>query len=146
MKSEIKNPDRGEIMSLLRIDEEIGKEDYHKLLEMIDTTANLYVGFISRKIVCIWGLVPPTLLSNSAYLWLYTTERIKDHEFIFVRKSQIAVEEMLTMYDTVYGYTASNNHRAIKWLRWLGAEFEHSEGKMLNFTIRKKRTWQPRQY
>lgn len=101
-------------------------------------TTSLWTGFYNNVFVCVWGLIPPTLMSEQAYLWLYTTEAIKSHEFLFIRHSQIAVEEMLKEYPVITGITTVGLTQTIRWLRWLGATFGEPNGRALPFVIRKK--------
>lgn len=99
----------------------------------------LWEGSVDGELACMWGLIPPTLLSNRAYLWLYTTELIKDHQFLFVRHSQRVMEEMLKEYPIIIGHSSINADRSIRWLRWLGAEFgEPISNNLVPFIIRKK--------
>lgn len=102
------------------------------------TTDLFWVGLVDDNLVCVWGLIAPTLLSEQAYLWLYTSEAVKDHEFLFVRHSQRAVEEMLKLYSTIVGVSVASEERTIRWLKWLGAEFGIPENKNVPFAIRKK--------
>lgn len=95
-----------------------------------------WVGYEDDKVLCFLGIIPPTVLSDCAYLWLYTTEHLTEHVFIFVRYSQRIVQEMLSEFPTIVGHCEINNLRAQRWLRWLGAKFgEPIEGKALPFTI-----------
>lgn len=96
------------------------------------------VGYVDDKPACVWGLIPRTILSNQAYLWLLTTEIAAEHKFLLVRYSQLFVEQALQSYATLYGHVEAGNFRAKRWLRWLGAEFGESDGKKIDFTIRKK--------
>lgn len=101
-------------------------------------TTTMWAGFAAGKLVCVWGLISPTLLSDRAYLWLYTTEAISEHVFLFIRHSQIAVESMLQQYPTIVGHAIEGNSRAIRWLKWLGADFGPPDGRLIPFTIRGK--------
>src|SRR5437879_6377789 len=101
-------------------------------------TRHLWLGSVDGDIACIWGLIPPTLLSTQAYLWLYTTVLVKDHTFLFVRYSQRAVEEMLKEYPVIVGHCIVGNDQAVRWLKWLGAEFDVPDGKKIPFTILRK--------
>lgn len=103
----------------------------------LSLTTNLWVGQLDGEVVCSWGIIPPTLMSEQVYLWLYTTDNIVGHEFLFVRHSQRAVEEILKEYPTITGYTSVDLPKTIRWLKWLGAEFVEAEGKRLPFIIRK---------
>ena len=104
----------------------------------VSSAAQVYIGFIDGEITCFWGLVPPTLLSDHAYLWLYTTEGLAGHEFLFVRQSQVALQQMLKEWPIITGHVLAQNTKAIRWLRWLGAEFIPTEGAVIPFTIRRK--------
>lgn len=105
----------------------------------LTATTMTWSGCIDDKLICVWGLVPPTLLSDSAYLWLYHTENVKNHEFLFIRYSQRAVEEMLTLYPTIRGHVLADASKSIRWLKWLGAKLGEPDAKLIPFTIRSAR-------
>lgn len=101
-------------------------------------TTQMWAGFHNGKFTCAWGIIPPSLLSLQAYLWLYVTEDLKGHEFLFVRHSQVAIEQILNDYPTIVGHTHVSLTKAIRWLRWLGAEYGEPQGEYVPFIIRKK--------
>lgn len=103
---------------------------------MIST--KVWSGVVDGEVIAIWGVVPPTLLSSQAYLWLYHTEKIKDHQFVFIRRSQIAIKELLEEFDTIIGHVLVGNDDSIRWLKWLGARFLEPDGMKIPFVIRKK--------
>jgi len=86
-------------------------------------STQVWIGYEGDKVLCFLGLIPPTLLSDRAYLWLQTTEHLHSHLFIFIRYSQRLVAEMLEHYPVIVGHTEITNTKAIRWLRWLGATF-----------------------
>jgi hypothetical protein len=104
--------------------------DYCSLMSV-----SMWAGLIDGKLAAMWGLMPPTVLSNQAYLWLYTTDVMEGHEFILVRHSQMVVKEMLKEYPSICGHAVVSNHKAVRWLKWLGAKFEHPIGGGLPFRI-----------
>jgi hypothetical protein len=84
-------------------------------------------------------VIPPTILSDRAYLWLYTDEeKVSEHQFVFIRRSQIAVKRLLDEYKVLYGTTDATSKKTIRWLKWLGAEFIPSGDRTLEFVIRRK--------
>lgn len=95
----------------------------------------IWAGFINGGLACIWGVIPPTLLSNQAYLWLYTTDVIKGHEFILIRHSQLVMEEILDEYPSVVGHAIIGSSKSIRWLKWLGAKFGPPQGTAIPFRI-----------
>ncbi len=95
-------------------------------------------GMVDGEVACMWGLIPPTLLSDQAYLWLLTTHVVDEHKFLFVRYSQRYVEKMLRVYPKIVGDVMIGNDRAVRWLKWLGAEFGEPQGQRIPFVIRKK--------
>lgn len=96
----------------------------------------LWSGEFKGQLLCLWGLIPPTILSDQAYLWLYTTEAAKDHEFVLVRRSQIELRKMLEAFPRIVGHCEVGAERSIRWLRWLGARFGEPDGKLIPFVIR----------
>lgn len=95
-------------------------------------------GLIDGVAACVWGLIPPTILSDHAWLWLLTTNIIAEHKFLFIRHSQRYVEEALDKYPTIVGDVLVDNPQAIRWLKWLGAELYEPIGRRIPFSIRKK--------
>lgn len=113
-------------------------EESRTLEDYLTFSAKLYMGSISGKLVCAWGLIPPSLLSDQAYLWLFSTDAVEEHKFMFVRNSQRAVEEMLKEWPIITGFCDRNNLRSQRWLRWLGAVFGQPLQTMIPFEIRAK--------
>ena len=93
---------------------------------------------VSSSVANGWGLIPPSVLSEQAYLWLLTTDLIEEHKFLFTRYSQRVVEMMLRVYPTIVGHIDQKEARAVQWLKWLGAEIIAREDGQLHFSIRRK--------
>lgn len=106
-------------------------------------TAKVWVGMDKAgDFGCAWGLIPPTLFSDTAYLWLYHVDPVVEaNKFLFVRNSQRIVEKMLEEYPRITGYCRVNSETSIRWLRWLGASFNEPNGEVVPFVIRKKKLW-----
>lgn len=95
-------------------------------------------GFIDGEVACMWGLIPPSLLSSTAYLWLLTTDIIAEHKFLFIRYSQRYIEEALKQYPTIIGDVLVDNYPAQRWLKWLGAELGPAVKGRKSFVIKAK--------
>jgi hypothetical protein len=104
-------------------------------------SSQVWVGIDNDKVLAIWGLIPPTLMSDRAYLWLFTTKDFAGHEFILIRHSQRAMQVMLEEFPTIIGHGVVGATQSLRWLRWLGAKFGEPCGEFLPFTIKAKQ-WQ----
>jgi hypothetical protein len=127
----VSNHEASELVKGIELDE-IGQRTMEFCLLM---STVIWAGFIDKKLACIWGVIPPTLMSNQAYLWLYTTDVIKGHEFILVRHSQLVIDEILEEYQSIVGHALMGAEKSIRWLKWLGAEFGYPQGVALPFRI-----------
>src|SRR5262245_6511359 len=108
------------------------------ILDSVLHRSVVYRGMLNGEVACVWGLIQPTLLSHSAYMWLLTTDIVAEHKFLFIRYSQLFVEDMLELYPRLVGDVILPNPSAVKWLKWLGAEFEPVDGGRMKFVIRRK--------
>lgn len=97
-----------------------------------------WVGSVDGKPLCVWGLIAPTFLSQQAYLWLLTSEEIKEYQFIFIRHSQMMVEEMLKEWPIITGHCVVGESKSIRWIKWLGGTFGEPDGKKIPFQIVRK--------
>lgn len=102
-------------------------------------SAEVWTGYVDGVLICCWGLIPPTLLSNQAYLWMHSTPAIRDHQFILVRHSQKIIQQVLERYERIVGDCKVDANDSIRWLRWLGAEFyEAGNEDYCSFVIERK--------
>lgn len=99
--------------------------EYAVMRRCLRASEKVWVGYIDDQLVCIYGIIMPSLLSQSVHLWLHVTSAIEGHEFVFVRHSQRVVQELLKEYPLVHGVVGSK--QAAKWLKWLGATIEDGE-------------------
>lgn len=118
----------------------LSDEDKRQLHRCLALTNDLWIGLVDETLLAAWGLIPPTLMSNRAYLWLYTTPYIGDHTFVFVRQSQRAIENMLKLYPIIEGQTRATADDSIRWLKWLGAEYGQPHNGLIPFEIKAKAT------
>lgn len=94
-----------------------------------------YIGLIDGQIVCTWGVMRQSLLSNQGYLWLLTMKEAEEHKFLLIRYSQRIVQKLLKRYDVLAGECVLEDARAQKWMKLLGATFSFPEGKTIPFQI-----------
>lgn len=104
----------------------------------IQMSERAYAGYVEGKIVCLWGVIRPSILSNRGYMWLLTTEEAEEHKFMLLRLSQRIIEDLATQYAVLCGECLVGDHKARKWMTLLGAKFGEVEGKSIPFQIVKR--------
>jgi hypothetical protein len=130
---------RNSLKKLIRQAEvHMSSEDLRKLEVCLNMSDIIYAGIIDGEYACCWGLVPPSMMSDKAYLWLQTTAKVEEHKFLFVRHSQRCVEKMLESYEELVGFCSPENKAAIRWIEWLGGEFKKPFAGRVDFSIRRK--------
>lgn len=109
-----------------------------KFKQFVLVSQSIWYCEIEGEFIGMWGTIPPTLLSDHTYLWVHTNEKVVDHQFVFIRHSQLAIAEILNEWPIVHGHAVADAKKSIRWLQWLGAEFAEPEGKLVPFVIRRK--------
>jgi len=139
MKVQIQALDRSDTAGLSDLLLMMSAGDRKTLHTCLRLSSFSWVGYVGEEIACVWGLVPPSLLSSQAYIWLYTTPVAEEHQFLLVRHSQIVIQTILNEHFPILtGHCLYGADRSIRWLRWLGATFGEPTGKGIPFMIRKK--------
>lgn len=113
----------------------------HSLKHHMLLSESAWIGKIDGEVVVLWGVIPPCMLSSSAYVWVIPSNKIKEKEykFIFIRYSQRIKEILLQKYDSLFGFCYPYQVESIKWIKFLGAEFnEPDDQNRIAFKIRRK--------
>lgn len=146
MSIRITTPDNAEAYDLLFAEHltMLSTIEQETMQRAIMNSSQLWMAMNREKIVALWGLIPPTLMSDMAYLWLYTTPNLPGHTIPLLRRSRHAVQRMLRDYPTLVGHCACDAKRSQQWLHWLGAEFDAPKPDIpfIAFTIKAKQQWQ----
>lgn len=96
----------------------------------------VWIGDVNDEVFGFWGLIPPTLCSDRAYLWLYSTESLRKQKLAFIRRSREVTAELLTHYPILVGHGRAGDANSLRWLRWCGAQFSEPVGELVPFEIR----------
>lgn len=106
------------------------------LFHCVELSNDVWVANVDGNLVCVWGLITPSLLSDKAYLWLHTFSDLP--LLTFVRRSREVIAEMLKRHPNIVGQCLNDNYKARRWLKWLGAEFSHNYGGMSTWLIQRR--------
>lgn len=74
----------------------------------------------------MFGLVPQTLLSDSATIWLLSTDAVYSVSKLFLKECRRFIQIMLKEYSLLENYVDARNTVSIRWLKWCGATIEEA--------------------
>lgn len=129
-----------ELMGLIssKLDANVGEEWRRTLTNFALASQLSWIGENDGEVLCFYGLIAPTMLSDQAYLWMHTTPALKEHTFVLIRHSQRAIKSMLKVFETIHGHCEVGADRSQAWLRLIGAKFGQPEGHLVPFEIRSR--------
>jgi len=110
--------------------------DRQSLSLCLRMTLDIWAGIIDDDLVCAFGVAPTTMVSNAAYIWVWTTKELSGNEFVFIRQSQLVIERLLLRFPILYGLCEARAEQSKRWLRFLGAHFGPNRGGWAPFEIR----------
>jgi hypothetical protein len=86
-----------------------------------------WAGLIDDVPVCMFGVVPASILSNVGRPWMVGTKFLDVHPFVFLRRCKGCVKMMRERFESLENYVDVRNVKAIEWLRWMGFSFNEPE-------------------
>lgn len=91
--------------------------------EVLNDTPNLEkdadVWVVEGKITAIFGV---TEWGKDNIIWMIATDEFEKHTRTFKDGCKEVFSKMIEGHDYLYNYVHAKHKRAIKWLKWLGAE------------------------
>jgi hypothetical protein len=96
----------------------------------------VWIGDVNGEIFGYWGLIPPILLSDRAYLWFMHTPALSKYAFRFIRHSRGVAAELLNHYCVLVGHGRMGDRCSLAWLKWCGAKFLEPQGELIPFEIK----------
>lgn len=97
-----------------------------------------WTGLVDGEPACMFGVSRGTILSHVGAPWLLGTDLIEKNQLAFLRRNKLYMSEMTEGFDTLINYVDARNTKAIRWLKWLGFEFDEAEPRgVLNMPFHK---------
>ncbi len=82
---------------------------------------------INGRPAAILGLVPLDNVNGRGICWLLGTDDIERHAKAFCELCRQELAAMMKRAERVENFVWAENRVSIRWLKWLGFEFEHQE-------------------
>lgn len=95
----------------------------------------LIAGLYGEELVGFIGMVPITIASDSAYMWLYVNPPALRYRTMLARHSRLIITQLNSAYPRITGFCTTR--QSFMWLQWLGAEFRQTAGNLMEFEIRR---------
>lgn len=86
----------------------------------VGTSAPGYVAWASDKMICIFGVVPLSIVTGRGMPWLLGTDEMERHPGAVMRISSRYIRGMAATFSHLSNHVDARNTRSVKWLRRLG--------------------------
>lgn len=96
---------------------------HRAMLQSKRAGAEVWAGTVDGEAVCVFGIVPVTLLSKHGIIWLLGTEGVETHARVFLRMNKEWLAEAKGRWLTLSNMVDKRNTAALRWVRWLGGKF-----------------------
>ena len=90
----------------------------------INASEYCVVALADDEPVAVFGLIVRDMLTGTGCPWLLGSESVKNYRRELLEYSPQVVSEMLEICPRLYNYVDVRNKPSIRWLKWLGFEFE----------------------
>lgn len=117
----IRPADREEVLAAT------GQEPASAALQCLSLSTEAYAGFAGRELLCLFGIRRASLLGNTGYPWLLSTEAVGRHRTAFARISRGLLGQWAKDFDLLEGYVDARHAVACRWLQWLGFILDAAE-------------------
>jgi len=117
LASNIRKADRDEVGAL-------GMGPYRALADSLARSIVAWTGLVDDRPVCMWGVTPMDILLGIGSPWLLGADDLPKYAMTFLRLNKGYVANMLELFPTLVNFVDVRNELSIKWLKWLGFEFD----------------------
>ncbi len=119
MNGELVQISPGILKRLMEYHLDLGEAEREVMLQAARVSRPLFAGMYIDSLLCFVGLIPPTLMSDNAYIWCYVTREVAKHRVAFARHAKRLIAELRQTYPVIYGHCF--DERSCAWLESLGA-------------------------
>jgi hypothetical protein len=102
--------------------------DYQKAIQLsYDKSKYKWAIYAGGEFVCLFGMHPLGLLSDTALIWMLGTDLIEKNKGAFIRHSQEYIKAMLSASPVLTNWCDVRNKKTVRWLKLMGFTFFEAE-------------------
>ena len=96
---------------------------------LLDRSRSARACYMDGKLVAVWGIMAPTILSNEGFPWLAATYEIDkpDVRRRFISMTKPEFWRAVGGFTKLWNLVSEENTVAIRWLKWIGFVFDGRE-------------------
>lgn len=106
-----------------------------QMLEYCSISGHVWAGWVNGELEAVWGVIPPSFLSEDAYLWLWNLP--VRHPLLLARYSRKVIATLHERWPNLHGHCHLGSS-SFRWLLWLGAEFSQPQADLVPFQLRSR--------
>ena len=100
--------------------------------DVVKASQGIWAGFWDGELVAMWGLVPESLLSDTAYIWSYTTPVVTRCKKTFLKVTKAWIKARQEEYPRLVGLTNCKT----SFIKHIGADFGGETAGLTSFIVR----------
>jgi hypothetical protein len=90
------------------------------LTHAIGASEEAYAAFLGDTILCIFGITPYALVTQTASPWMLTSDAMPKHPRLLLKYTKLAIERWLERYPILINYIDARYEPSLRWARWAG--------------------------
>ncbi len=101
-----------------------GRDPLSALQGSFDASVLCWTGTVDGAPACMFGVAPIDILGGVGAPWLLGTDLVPANTAPFLRRNKAYVARMLALFPCLFNYVDARNRQSIRWLKWLGFDFD----------------------
>tara|TARA_R110000850_G_scaffold106309_2_gene217612 strand:+ start:75 stop:539 length:465 start_codon:yes stop_codon:yes gene_type:complete len=99
------------------------------LQHMLRRSRRARAGYFDGKLVAVYGVLSPTMMSTGGNPWMAATDMIdrSDVRRLFLQKTRSELAWLSEGFSLLWNIVSVENSIAIRWLKWVGFTFDGTE-------------------
>lgn len=123
MAERMRDMDRAEFTAMTH-----GEPHRDSLIKLMRGSRVAKAAYVDGYLVAVYGVIARNALTTEGHPWLAATDRIdrKDVRRLFIKHTRTEFASMIGGFSYLWNLVSDDNDVAIRWLKWIGFEFDGS--------------------